>query len=173
MDKKVNYTYIDFATDIIDLLEQVEGDNVKIALMLEKAKALKSTYEKRKESAKKQTRSRMSESTIELANDVYALLKVGYKNALTCHELCAEMGKDVSPLIITTAMKKFEDVRKINVKRLVINSKGKEVTKGYVAFFRIDETEVEEITEVTEETEVEEITEVEEVDENNDTENVE
>lgn len=165
MDKKVKYTYIDFATDIIDLLEQVEGDNVKIALMLEKAKALKSTYEKRKESAKKQTRSRMSESTIALANDVYALLKVGYKNALTCNELCAEMGKDVSPLIITTAMKNFEDVRKINVKRLVINSKGKEVTKGYVAFFRIDGTEVEEITEVTDVTD--------EVDENNDTENVE
>ncbi|MBP9987932.1 MAG: hypothetical protein KBT46_00385 [Ruminococcus sp.] len=132
------YTYIDFANDIIAMLdgtaeEMTEEKRVK---MLEKAKALLKAQETKVEYSAthkgEKKGSGASEDTKKMAIAISAVLS---NTPMTSTEIGKKIGEEVTPLQVSNACRFIPNVKTTKVIRSTKNAKGLTAEREYTAYY--------------------------------------
>lgn len=137
MNKTTRYTYVDFANDILNLVDgKLELTIERKTAIMEKAKALldvqtaKADYNKAHPSKSKAKGA--SAETLAKAEKIKTALNGTPK---TTAEINAELNTDFTALQIANATKYIEGVQTAKVVRETINGKGLRAQKEYTAYF--------------------------------------
>lgn len=135
MAKTTKYTYVTFAEDAIRLAngETLNDTEAFIAKANDLINAQKNKAEYNKNNPKKSTAKGASEATKANAEAISAVLTA---TPMTSAEINEAIGKELSPLQVSNAIKFIEGVEKTQVVRTTVNSKGLKAEKPYAAYFR-------------------------------------
>lgn len=134
MAKTTTYTYVNFANDVIAMLS---GEKVETStnVMIEKAKALRATNEKKAEynakSPKKSTAKGASEKT---QGHIKTLSTVFGSEYLTANDINETLGTDFTALQVANAVKFMPNIESGKVVRTVVNAKGLKADKMYTGY---------------------------------------
>lgn len=131
------YTYADFATDVIALLNgEIEVTDEKAAAMTDKANALLAAQIKKSEynatHAKKSQPKGASPATREKSDAIKSVLTA---DPMTTAEINAALGTDYTPLQVANAVRYIEGAQSCKVVRSTVNAKGLKSDKEYTAYF--------------------------------------
>ena len=140
IEKKAKYTYIDFANDVLTLINKdADTSTLDFDKIAEKANALIEQQLKKREynasHPKKSTSKGAGEKTKVVIDKIKPILRKGENNAMTGAEINAAVNENFYALQIANAVKFIEGVQSTKVIRTTTNSKGLKQEKEYTAYY--------------------------------------
>lgn len=135
MAKTTKYTYVTFAEDAIRLAngETLNDTQAFIDKANDLINAQRNKAEYNKNNPKKSTAKGPNETTQANAKAIEAVLTA---EPMTAAEISTAIGKELSALQVSNAVKFIDGVDKTKVIRTTENSKGLKADKEYTAYFR-------------------------------------
>jgi len=133
--KTGKYTYVNFANDVIALINGEKVETGTLTLMTEKANDLIKTHTKKAEyNANNPKKAAPKGASTETQANADAIKSVLTNEPMTTEDINAALNAEFTPLQVSNAIRFIDGVEKSKVIRMVKNAKGLTGEKEYTAY---------------------------------------